>query len=410
MDIPLKAFFRFCGDNDVLVRELFEAKGAMAAADVMGAIGRHGGDAPAKATFDRLLQLRVLENCPGGDALYEMHASLRDFLGFLLDAHHLETPGVLRALVQELRDQAEGIGACTAGGDASRLAMRLEGVGRAIEAVRTHASKNTRAIDEQAEGIRRDLGGMSYLERYTGINMLWDEYLTPIVHLMRNDGEADVAYRQLSARLDEATSSFSADGLLASSLDGLSARLVRMVAEVRGCLGRCLEAVEPLYRRYQDQHRLDRGASLLIDALRHDGTSGLDRLVAGSMPQADPWRIHTVWDAGAMEQALVDVVGYVPRPPRSLRTSSARPVPPVTDADVRRVLAASLPVDDVMALIAREWPSCSPSFAVDAYVTAGREAGAGATYGDVPIEVAFDDFTTVARTLSVRTTSRRMAA
>jgi hypothetical protein len=362
-----QSFFRFAARYYSLLIDLFYRSEGVTEADLRDLITRsrsEGDPAPSHVT-EQLLGLGIIEPIPDATATFELSSPVRALLSFLLREHRLTSARVIQGYLsdmEQLRAELDGAARQDLGNQAARA---LADISQLLERIRQDSHANREAIIAEVLKLKSNREKRSTRERFEIINRLWTRYLEPLRDLIDVRQAMDADLDDLERVLAAASVAFQLDGTLSREVSRCRARLLRLRREVAEDFRESLREVEPLYNSLKRESELVRGASLALERLDRQGLAALDLEAVMAIPV---WRVEGTFADTSLEAYLLGVKGYEPAeaPPLPIGAAGmSRQV--ILPSELLARLAASLPVDDLLAWLLANFPEASLGELLRAY-------------------------------------------
>ena len=266
-----QTFFLFAAEHTALISELFYTRTGVSEPDLRRLIGRHEREnAPATSYMvRRLLDLRILEACPGHDSRYEMTHACTVLMEFLLSEYRLTDVAVIQAYLTALDSLADEFDGAVSAQDGGVLARAIIDMEEHVERMRQDSAMNRSAVIAQVMRVKSNPDAMSVNDRYQLINRLWTRYISPLREMVDTNKAMDETLDRVESCVIEAETEFQLDGVLHPRLASVRARMARMRRELIGDFSESIREVLPLYEALRRENTLARGAAYGLDQGAH---------------------------------------------------------------------------------------------------------------------------------------------
>jgi len=352
-------FFRFAADHSGLLTALYYKRDRIGEADILAQIRTHAqpGSAAATHVLDQLVSLGFLEQSPAATAEYEMTRHFANLLGVLLRQFRLTSVRVIQAYVNDLEKQSSELSEVVTAGNDPHVIRVLNDMNDTIERLRQDSRNNRDAIIAETVKTKTNLDQLTVLERFTGINRLWESYIIPLRDMIDESKVLDVTLDDLDRVLRWSSSEKQDDPILNRELQGATSRLQRMRREVAQDFHESLQEISPLYNDLSSDTRLVRGAVMALDAVDRQGRGSLHLPQRMGLPV---WRMEGQLDEVEIRAYLHDINGYQPQPPTSIREAEDYEVSfYIEPEDLARRAARDLPIADAWTWLILEYPEAT---------------------------------------------------
>lgn len=366
MPIAPKRFFDFCASHVPLLNAIAAKPGDVSEAQVRQLIRTHSDTAveQPETTWERLLELQILVPLEEGSSHYVIAQPLLQLLNYLHDDALPTSPEIIQGYTAALESARKRIASGTQAFDALSVGLAATEVDHTLRRMQEDLDATHRAVMAEVARYKADRSSVSVRERYLRIVRLMDQYVQPLVEIVRVDG-------QLVETLNELDNSLSAareQGVFAEL-----APLLRNERQIRALRRRAIHTLnesrkelQPLYDVLRRSSAIAHGATLALGRLRH---MKLDDWVAHYVPQAGRAPVECPPTDTVLKRTIHHVAAHPPQPPPSLRMEESKDTPP----DYVRLLwlkalpdalAAELPVKDLTEWMVRTYPDKGTSDAL----------------------------------------------
>ena len=358
MQITPKRFFDFCSTHVPLLHAISIKPGDVSEAQVRQMI-RTFSDITAEqpeTTWQRLLELQVIVPIEEGSSHYVMAQPLLRLLHFLYNDAVPTSPEIIQGYIAALESARKRIAIGVESGDALSVAMATNEVDHTLRRIQDDLDATHRAVLAEVARYKADRGSVSVRERYQRIVRLMDQYVKPLVEIVRVDGPLVETLNELDGALRAARESgvfveLSAVLRNERQLRALRRRAIHTLNESR-------KELQPLYDVLRRSSAIAHGATLALSRLRH---MKLDDWVAHYVPQAGRASIECPPTDIVLRRTIHHVAAHPPQPPPALRMQESQETP----ADYVRLLwlnalpdalRSDLPVKDLTEWMVSSYP------------------------------------------------------
>ncbi len=358
MPIAPKRFFDFCASHVPLLHALATRPGDVSEAQVRQLIRTHGDAATElpETTWERLLELQILSPLEEGSAHYVLAQPLLQLLNFLHDDALPTSPEIIQGYTAALESARKRIVSGTQALDALSVGLAATEVDHTLRRMQEDLDATHRAVLAEVARYKADRGSVSVRERYQRIVRLMDQYVKPLVEIVRVDGPLVETLNELDGALRAARESgvfveLSAVLRNERQLRALRRRAIHTLNESR-------KELQPLYDVLRRSSAIAHGATLALSRLRH---MKLDDWVAHYVPQAGRASIECPPTDIVLRPTIHHVAAHPPQPPPALRMQESQETP----ADYVRLLwlnalpdalRSDLPVKDLTEWMVSSYP------------------------------------------------------
>ncbi len=358
MQVTPKRFFDFCSSHVPLLHALAVKPGDVSEAQVRQLI-RTFSDSVSElpeTTWQRLLELQILVPLEEGSAHYVMAQPLLQLINYLYNDAVPTSPEIIQGYIAALESARKRIVIGIEAGDALSVAMATNEVDHTLRRMQDDLDATHRAVMSEVARYKADRTSVSVRERYLRIVGLMDQYVHPLVEIVRVDGllvsvldETDLALRAAREQ-----------GVYVEM--GMIARNERQIRALRRrsihTLNESRRELQPLYDVLRRASAIAHGATLALGRLRQ---MKQDDWVINYMVQADRAGIECPPTDAVLRHVINEVISHPPTPPPVLSMEENGDTPP----DYVRLLwlnglatdlREELPVKDLTAWITGSFP------------------------------------------------------
>lgn len=358
MQVTPKRFFDFCSSHVPLLHALAVKPGDVSEAQVRQLIRTFSDSVSEQpeTTWQRLLELQILVPLEEGSAHYVMAQPLLQLINYLYNDAVPTSPEIIQGYIAALESARKRIVIGIEAGDALSVAMATNEVDHTLRRMQDDLDATHRAVMSEVARYKADRTSVSVRERYVRIVGLMDQYVHPLVEIVRVDGllvsvldETDLALRAAREQ-----------GVYVEM--GMIARNERQIRALRRrsihTLNESRRELQPLYDVLRRASAIAHGATLALGRLRQ---MKQDEWVINYMVQADRAGIECPPTDAVLRHVINEVVSHPPAPPPVLSMEENGDTPP----DYVRLLwlnglatdlREELPVKDLTAWITGTFP------------------------------------------------------
>lgn len=358
MQVTPKRFFDFCSSHVPLLHAIAVKPGDVSEAQVRQLIRTFSDSVSEQpeTTWQRLLELQILVPLEEGSAHYVMAQPLLQLINYLYNDAVPTSPEIIQGYIAALESARKRIVIGIEAGDALSVAMATNEVDHTLRRMQDDLDATHRAVMSEVARYKADRTSVSVRERYLRIVGLMDQYVHPLVEIVRVDGllvsvldETDLALRAAREQ-----------GVYVEM--GMIARNERQIRALRRrsihTLNESRRELQPLYDVLRRASAIAHGATLALGRLRQ---MKQDDWVIHYMVQADRAGIECPPTDAILRHVINEVISHPPTPPPVLSMEENGDTPP----DYVRLLwlnglatdlREELPVKDLTAWITGTFP------------------------------------------------------
>lgn len=358
MQVTPKRFFDFCSSHVPLLHAIAVKPGDVSEAQVRQLI-RTFSDSVSElpeTTWQRLLELQILVPLEEGSSHYVMAQPLLQLINYLYNDAVPTSPEIIQGYIAALESARKRIVIGIEAGDALSVAMATNEVDHTLRRMQDDLDATHRAVMSEVARYKADRTSVSVRERYLRIVGLMDQYVHPLVEIVRVDG-------LLVSVLDETDLALRAAREQGVYVElGMIARNERQIRALRRraihTLNESRRELQPLYDVLRRASAIAHGATLALGRLRQ---MKQDDWVVHYMVQADRAGIECPPTDSVLRHVINEVISHPPTPPPVLSMEENGGTPP----DYVRLLwlnglatdlREELPVKDLTAWITGTFP------------------------------------------------------
>ncbi len=358
MQVTPKRFFDFCSSHVPLLHAIAVKPGDVSEAQVRQLIRTFNDTVSEQpeTTWQRLLELQILVPLEEGSSHYVMAQPLLQLISYLYNDAVPTSPEIIQGYIAALESARKRVVIGIEAGDALSVAMATNEVDHTLRRMQDDLDATHRAVMSEVARYKADRTSVSVRERYLRIVGLMDQYVHPLVEIVRVDGllvsvldETDLALRAAREQ-----------GVYVEM--GMIARNERQIRALRRrsihTLNESRRELQPLYDVLRRASAIAHGATLALGRLRQ---MKQEDWVVNYMVQADRAGIECPPTDSVLRYVINEVVSHPPTPPPVLSMEENGDTPP----DYVRLLwlnaladnlREELPVKDLTAWITGTFP------------------------------------------------------
>ena len=366
MQITPKRFFDFCANHVPLLHAISQKPGDISEAQVRQMI-RTFSDITTEqpqTTWERLTELQVIVPVEEGSSHYVMSQPLLQLLSFLYNDAVPTSPEIIQGYIAAMESARKRIALGVEAGDALSVAMATNEVDHTLRRMQDDLDATHRAVLAEVARYKADRTSVSVRERYLRILTLMDQYVHPLVEIIRVDGLLESTLTETDMVLRAARE----QGVYVEL--GMVERNERQIRVMRRraihTLNESRKELQPLYDVLRRSSAIAHGATLALGRLRQ---MKLEDWVALYMTPTTNARVEVPPTDEVLRRIIDEVVNHPPIPPPLLNTAESADTPP----DYVRLLwlnalpdllKEELPVKDITNWLTSNFPEKSTSDAL----------------------------------------------
>lgn len=334
---------------------------------VLIVIGRHHPDGNADeqgAILRSLCNADLLQELSRtGD--FQLNPFVVDFVRGLTREHELGLSSVLKARVDAIRDATALLDEGVNDGDTDRMREAANRLSELFRQIGQQLDQDRHAILELAEKAKSSDASMPSIQRYRTVLEAYDQYVEPMNEMM-DSGLGGSFYPHLESAehmLDLAVEKLSVRGSLYTHR--LQLRQVAYQTKELRRLGRivaqqCADTLLPLREEARQHNELSAAISELLGRVRKQGLAqALKKTTQPGLPLWQRTRRSRLSIGDEVRALIVEARNFDPKTeafPEELTGNAADVLHRVDESLLRRQLAASLPVTNLMHWLLKHYP------------------------------------------------------
>jgi hypothetical protein len=358
MQITPKRFFDFCAAHVPLLHAIAIKPGDVSEAQVRQMI-RTFSDTTSEqpeTTWQRLVELQVLVPLEEGSSHYVMAQPLLQLLNFLYNDAVPTSPEIIQGYIAALESARKRIAIGVESGDALSVAMATNEVDHTLRRMQDDLDATHRAVMAEVARYKADRTSVSVRERYMRILGLMDQYVHPLVEIVRVDGELESTLDEIDIVLRAAREQGVYVDLAMVERNERQIRILRRRAI--HTLNESRKELQPLYEVLRRASAIAHGATLALGRLRQ---MKLEDWVAMYVTPTTNARIEVPPTDEVLRHIIDEVINHPPVPPPTLTITESADTPPdyvrlLWLNELPNILQDELPVKDVTAWLTQSFP------------------------------------------------------
>lgn len=360
MIVPPKEFFQFCAKHVGLLRELEQrASGTdLSDAEINHTVKVHALDAEEQPSFiaERLKELRILIPSDQSAQYFLMAEPVRAILRYLLEEAKPVSSEIVQSYVNKLQKLAQNLRDAMAAENSTLAELALTDITQLLRNLHDALSATHVSVLAEVARFKTDKRPSSIREKYQRIIWWMQQYIAPMIDIIRVDAAMQATFTELETILEAATT----DALLVS-IDAAerNLRLVRLTRRhALNVFDQSEKEISPLYRSLARSSNLAAGAAWALDLLR---LGPFDQWTQKTVVGVFSLRKQEAFSDRAIIGAVERILHNPPAPPPAinLERSSRKPAA----LEYRRWLNSlpgetveALPINDLLAWLTVRYP------------------------------------------------------
>lgn len=360
MIVPPKEFFQFCAKHVSLLRELEQrANGTdLSEAEIANIVQNNASESDEQPTFvgRQLKNLRILVSADHTEGYFLMAEPVRGLLRYLLEEAKPASSETVQSYINRLQQLAQKLRDALSAENPTLAELALSDTTHSLRRLHDDVSATHVSVLAEVARYKTDKRPVSVLEKYQRIVWWMQQYIAPMLDVIRVDGPMQATFAEVEQVLETATT----DGLVIP-VDAAerNLRLVRVTRRhALNVFEQSGKEISPLYQSLARSSNLATGAAWALDRLRL-GTleEWMQTAVVGvfSLRQQEAFSDKAI--IGAVERYLNNPP--VPPPTVSRSRTSDKPAAMQHREWLNALpdeIASELPVADILGWLTARYP------------------------------------------------------
>ncbi|HRH38203.1 MAG TPA: hypothetical protein PK760_07655 [Flavobacteriales bacterium] len=358
MHVTPKRYFDFCATHVPLLHAIALKPGDVSEAQVRQLIRNFNdlADEQPETTWERLREMQIIIPIEEGSSHYVMAQPLLNLLNFLHNDAVPTSPEIIQGYTAALESARKRVLLGVDAGDALSVAMAANEIDHTMRRMRDDLDATHRAVMAEVARYLADRSSVSVRERYLRIVTLMDQYVHPLVEIVRVDGllvntlnETDMALRM--AREQGVYKELSSIERNERAIRVLRRRAIHTLNESR-------KELQPLYDVLRRASAIAHGAALALGRLRAMKVDDWAMMYVANAAYA---RIESPPTEAVLNQIIDAVVSHPPTPPPALSMTETQGTPPdyvrlLWLNELPNALKEELPIKDLTSWLTTSFP------------------------------------------------------
>ncbi len=360
MIVPPKEFFQFCAKRVGLLRELEQRSNGtdLSEAEIANIAKAHALEAEEQPTFltKKLKDLRILVSADHSQQYFLMAEPVRAMLRYLLEEAKPASSETVQSYINELQNLAQKLRSALSAENPTLAELALADITQTLRRLHEDVSATHVSVLGEVARYKVDKRPASVLEKYQRIVWWMQQYISPMVDVIKVDGPMQATF----AEVEEVLEGASANALVISV--GAAERNLRLLRVARrhalNVFDQCGKEISPLYQSLARSSNLATGAAWALDQLR---LGNFDQWIQQAVVGVFSLRQQAAFSDKAITGAIERLLNNPPAPAPvvSLAKRNERPAA----LEHRRWLdslpeeaARQLPINDLLGWLTMRYP------------------------------------------------------
>jgi hypothetical protein len=268
--VPPKEFFQFCAKHVGLLRELEQrASGAdLSDAEIANIANNHALESDEQPAFvtKRLKELRILVSADQSEEYFLMAEPVRAILRYLLEEAKPASAETVQSYINQLQKLAQKLKDALSTENPTLAELALADTTHTLRRLHDDVSATHVSVLAEVARYKTDRRPTSVLEKYQRIVWWMQQYIAPMLDVIRVNGPMQATFAEVEEVLENATTN-----ALVISVDAAerNLRLVRVTRRhALNVFEQSGKEIAPLYQSLARSSNLATGAAWALDSLR----------------------------------------------------------------------------------------------------------------------------------------------
>jgi hypothetical protein len=360
MIVPPKEFFQFCAKHVSLLRELEQrANGTdLSEAEVANIAKTHALEDEEQPAFliRKLKELRILVPADQSQQYFLMAEPVRGILRYLLEEAKPASSETVQSYINELQKLAQKLRSALTTENPTLADLALADITQTLRRLHDDVSATHMSVLGEVARYKVDKRPASVLEKYQRIVWWMQQYIAPMLDVIRVNGPMQATFTEVEEVLEGA----STNALVISiSVAERNLRLLRLARRhALNVFEQSGKEISPLYQSLARSSNLATGAAWALDRLR---LGNFEEWTQQAVVGVFTLRHQGAFSDKAITGAVERVLNNPPAPAPVVNLGHGREEPAALEH--RRWLdllpdevAKSLPVNDLLGWLATRYP------------------------------------------------------
>jgi hypothetical protein len=358
--VPPKEFFQFCAKHVNLLRDLEQrASGAdLSEAEIAHLVKNNSLESDEQPEFvaKQLKRLRILLPAGQSDQYFLMAEPIRGVLRYLLETAKPVSSEIVQSYINKLQKLAHNLRDALSTENTTLAELALTDTTQILRNLHEAVSATHVSVLSEVARYKTDKRPSSVREKYQRIVWWMQEYIAPMIDIIRVDGPMQATFTELEAVFEDA-----ARNALLISVDTAerNLRLVRITRRhALDVFDQSDKEISPLYRSLARSSNLAAGAAWALDQLR---LGNIDQWYGTAVIGVFNLRQQEAFSDKAIAGAVERILNNPPTPPPRINLERAsRPSPAAERGrwlkSLPNEVAKELPINDLLRWLTIRYP------------------------------------------------------
>jgi len=358
--VPPKEFFQFCAKHVTLLRELEQrANGTdLSEAEIANLVKTHTVEDDEQPAFitKRLKDLRILVSADQSQQYFLMAEPVRGILRYLLEEAKPASSETVQGYIKELQKLAQKLRTSVTTENPTLAELALADITQTLRRLHEDVSATHVSVLGEVTRYKVDKRPASVLEKYQRIVWWMQQYIGPMLDVIRVNGPMQATFTEVEEVLESA----SRNSLMISI--GAAERNLRLIRLARrhalNVFDQSGKEIAPLYQSLARSSNLATGAAWALDRLRQESLEDwMQRAAVGVFTL----RQQAAFSDKAITRAIERVLNNPPAPAPTIELNQGKEKSTALEHTrwieaLPNEIASELPINDLLGWLTARYP------------------------------------------------------
>jgi len=358
--VPPKEFFQFCAKHVTLLRELEQrANGTdLSEAEIANLVKTHTVEDDEQPAFitKRLKDLRILVSADQSQQYFLMAEPVRGILRYLLEEAKPASSETVQGYIKELQKLAQKLRTSVTTENPTLAELALADITQTLRRLHEDVSATHVSVLGEVTRYKVDKRPASVLEKYQRIVWWMQQYIGPMLDVIRVNGPMQATFTEVEEVLESA----SRNSLMISI--GAAERNLRLIRLARrhalNVFDQSGKEIAPLYQSLARSSNLATGAAWALDRLRQESLEDwMQRAAVGVFTL----RQQAAFSDSAITRAIERVLNNPPAPAPTIELNQGKEKSTALEHTrwieaLPNEIASELPINDLLGWLTARYP------------------------------------------------------
>jgi len=233
--------------------------------------------------FQQLLNYRLVEETSDFIPRYILALPYREFLEYLYQESQPVNSAIIKGYITTLESRINDLNKAYDSHSEALTLRFLKRLAREINNIGQTSSRNRLGIINEVRKLKFNDDKLSYKERLSEANRLWDEYLEPLIEMISPQGAFGVIMDKLKRVLEAGEAQFNGQTELRQLFLQSRAKRIELNEDTRIDLNEAQQELMPLREKLAQESRLMDAAGVIFDQLEQGNAHELPGFAYGRL-------------------------------------------------------------------------------------------------------------------------------